>query len=121
MCAVAGRGLFRGWGPDELAQVGIGLSLFQLPALAALSMEVIAQEAAESHSGSTRERRPAPAVVTESLGAIGTAVMSAAGVPEGIAHQEGRSDRAGARQAESVGEQPEGSRLILPGGAPALA
>jgi hypothetical protein len=47
--------------------------------------------------------------------------MSAAGVPEGIAHQEGRSDRAGARQAESVGEQPEGSRLILPGGAPALA
>ena len=30
MCAVASRGLFRGWGPDELAGHGIGFGLFVL-------------------------------------------------------------------------------------------
>ena len=34
MCAVAGRGLFRGWGSDELSAEGIGFSLFEMPALA---------------------------------------------------------------------------------------
>jgi len=36
MCAVAGRGLFRGWGSDELSAEGIGFSLFEMPALAVL-------------------------------------------------------------------------------------
>ena len=34
MCAVAGRGLFRGYGADDLAALGIGFSLFDMPALA---------------------------------------------------------------------------------------
>lgn len=44
MCAVAGRGLFRGWGSDELGAQGIGFSLFELPALAALVGQVVAED-----------------------------------------------------------------------------
>jgi hypothetical protein len=44
MCAVAGRGLYQGWGFEELAEHGIGFSLSQLPALAALVGRVIADE-----------------------------------------------------------------------------
>ena len=46
MCAVAGRGLFRGYGADDLAALGIGFSLFDMPALAALSNEIVAEEVA---------------------------------------------------------------------------
>lgn len=44
MCAVAGRGLFRGWGSDELSAEGIGFTLFEMPALATLVHRVIAEE-----------------------------------------------------------------------------
>jgi hypothetical protein len=57
MCAVAGRGLYRGWGPDELGAEGIGFSLFEMHTLASLVSRVIAEE---------RERRDAevtPSVV----------------------------------------------------------
>ena len=43
MCAVAGRGLFRGMGPEELAEHGIGLGLFDLPALSALAARIVAE------------------------------------------------------------------------------
>jgi hypothetical protein len=46
MCAVAGRGLFRGYGSDDLAGVGIGFALFDMPALADLSRRIIAEEQA---------------------------------------------------------------------------
>ena len=46
MCAVAGRGLFRGYGADDLAALGIGFSLFDMPALAVLAGQVIAEEQA---------------------------------------------------------------------------
>ena len=36
MCAVAARGLFRGLDADDLAGLGIGFSLFDMPALAGL-------------------------------------------------------------------------------------
>jgi hypothetical protein len=54
MCAVAGRGLYLGWGPEELAAVGIRLSLFEMPALAALAARVIAEEIGTT----ARERGP---------------------------------------------------------------
>ena len=41
MCAVASRGLFRGWGPDELAEQGIGFGLFEMPQLACLVTDVV--------------------------------------------------------------------------------
>ncbi|HET7702113.1 MAG TPA: hypothetical protein VFK35_01845 [Candidatus Limnocylindrales bacterium] len=44
MCAVAGRGLYRGYGPEELATIGIGLGLFQMPAMAGLAAKVVAED-----------------------------------------------------------------------------
>ena len=44
MCAVASRGLFRGWGSDELGAEGIGFSLSEMPALAALVHRIIAED-----------------------------------------------------------------------------
>ncbi|MEA2631690.1 MAG: hypothetical protein QOE66_1909 [Chloroflexota bacterium] len=46
MCAVASRGLFRGYDADDLAGLGIGFSLFGMPALAVLSTQVVAEEQA---------------------------------------------------------------------------
>ena len=44
MCAVAGRGLYRGWGSDELSAEGIGFSLYEMPALAVLVHRIVAEE-----------------------------------------------------------------------------
>ena len=44
MCAVAGRGLYRGFGPEELALIGIGFGLFQMPSLAVLVNRVVAED-----------------------------------------------------------------------------
>src|SRR5260370_20825765 len=44
MCAVAGRGLYRGYGADELSSIGIGFGLFQMPALAGLVTQVVAED-----------------------------------------------------------------------------
>lgn len=44
MCAVAGRGLYRGFGQDDLAAIGIGFGLFQMPALAGLVARVVAED-----------------------------------------------------------------------------
>jgi hypothetical protein len=44
MCAVAGRGLYRGYRAEELAEIGIGLGLFQMPALAGLVARVVAED-----------------------------------------------------------------------------
>jgi len=46
MCAVAGRGLFRGFDADDLAGIGIGFSLFDMPALAVLAARVVSEEQA---------------------------------------------------------------------------
>jgi len=46
MCGVAARGLFRGYGSDDLAGFGVGFSLFEMPRLAAMCRRVIAEEQA---------------------------------------------------------------------------
>ena len=56
MCAVAARGLFRGLGVDDLADHGIGFALFDMPALAAMSAGIVAEELAQ--------RRPVTVVLT---------------------------------------------------------
>ena len=56
MCAVAGRSLFRGYDADDLAGIGIGFSLFGMPALSVLAGRVIAEEQAL--------RRPVSVVLT---------------------------------------------------------
>jgi hypothetical protein len=56
MCAVAGRGLFRGFSADDLGGIGVGFSLFDMPALASLASRVVAEEVAL--------RRPVSVVIT---------------------------------------------------------
>jgi hypothetical protein len=46
MCAVAGRGLFRGWGPDELAEHGVEFGLSEMPRLASFVTEIVAKDRA---------------------------------------------------------------------------
>jgi hypothetical protein len=46
MCAVAGRGLFRGFSADDLGGIGVGFSLFDMPALANLAGRIVAEEVA---------------------------------------------------------------------------
>ena len=59
MCAVAGRGLFRGLSTDDLSGIGVGFSLFDMPALANLAARVVAEELAL--------RRPMKVVLTGDL------------------------------------------------------
>jgi hypothetical protein len=44
MCAVASRRLYNGWGFMELADHGIGFSLFETPTLALLAREIVRDE-----------------------------------------------------------------------------
>ena len=44
MCAVANRGMFRGFDVDALAGIGIGLCLSDMPGLAAIVAQVVAEE-----------------------------------------------------------------------------
>ncbi|MBF6604001.1 MAG: hypothetical protein IVW53_00245 [Chloroflexi bacterium] len=56
MCAVASRRLYNGWGFAELADHGIGFSLFQTPALAAIAREIVREEADRRPPGLGRMR-----------------------------------------------------------------
>jgi hypothetical protein len=62
MCAVAGRGLFRGFSADDLGEIGVGFSLFDMPKLASLACGIVAEEAAL--------RRPVSVVVTSPTPAL---------------------------------------------------
>jgi hypothetical protein len=64
MCAVAGRGLFRGYDADDLAGLGIGFSLFDMPALSLLASRVVAEEQAR--------RRPVTVTITAEVAAAAT-------------------------------------------------
>src|SRR3954452_16887586 len=55
MCAVAGRGLYLGYGAEELGELGIGFGLFEMPSLAILVGKVVAEDM-------DRRRRTAEAV-----------------------------------------------------------
>jgi hypothetical protein len=50
MCAVAGRGLFRGWGPDDLAEQGIGFGLSEMASLASSVCQIVADDRARAKS-----------------------------------------------------------------------
>ena len=59
MCQVASRGAFRGWGTAELAEQGIGFSLFQTSALAQLVLRVLEAEGDAPRPVTMLPRRPA--------------------------------------------------------------
>ena len=63
MCAVASRGLFRGWGPDELAGQGIRFGLFEMQDLAVTVGEIVAEDRTRIKAlVSPGSRRSTPAV-----------------------------------------------------------
>jgi hypothetical protein len=77
MCAVAARGLFRGLGTEDLATHGIGFSLFDMPALAAMASGIVAEEQAL--------RRPMTVVITPiepGIDGIEPAVAEVAAAPD---------------------------------------
>jgi hypothetical protein len=53
MCAVASRGLFRGWGPDDLAGHGIHFGLFEMPQLATTVAEIVAADRARAKAAAS--------------------------------------------------------------------
>ncbi len=61
MCGVASRGLFRGWGPDDLSPHGIGFTLREMPALAALVTEVVTEDRARAKARASTLAAGAPA------------------------------------------------------------
>ena len=64
MCAVASRGLFRGWGPDELAGHGITFGLFEMAHLAVTVNEIVESDRARMRAtmiGHSTRRSPAVA------------------------------------------------------------
>ena len=75
MCAVAGRGLYQGYGPEELGAIGIGFGLFQMPALSVLVSRVVAED--------VERRRRTAAAIRASL-AVGDPEASTVAPAEGI-------------------------------------
>ncbi|MEA2547960.1 MAG: hypothetical protein QOE42_558 [Chloroflexota bacterium] len=69
MCAVAGRGLYRGYGAEELSTIGIGFGLFQMPGLAALVAQVVAEDV-ERRRRSAAALQASLASADSQLGAI---------------------------------------------------
>jgi hypothetical protein len=57
MCAVASRGLFRGWGPDDLATHGIGFGLFDMPGLSMNVAKIVAESRAREKAASMSSAR----------------------------------------------------------------
>ena len=78
MCAVAARGLFRGLVAEDLASHGIGFALFDMPALAAMSAGIVAEEQALSRPMTVVltidpvPEHPEPSTVSEVTGDIDT-------------------------------------------------
>jgi hypothetical protein len=95
MCAVAGRGLYRGFSADDLSGIGVGLTLFEMPALAAIVQRVVAED-------QERRRRSIHAIRvahTERVEAIDVAVaphdVTTVTPPsaEGVATESGSTER----------------------------
>jgi hypothetical protein len=73
MCAVAARGLFRGYGSNDLAGFGVGFSLFEMPRLAAMCRRVIAEEQARRRPVTVTIRADVSGIVTDMPGVVDVA------------------------------------------------
>lgn len=81
MCAVAGRGLYRGYGADDLASIGIGFGLFQMPALAGLVARVVAEDHDRRRLSASALRSSLAAAEAAAVTADEAADEAAAGAP----------------------------------------
>ena len=110
MCAVAGRGLYRGFGAEELSAIGIGLGLFQMPALAGLVAQVVAEDV-------ERRRRSAAAIQAGLAAQGGDALNVVDAVPTETTDTAARLRRIDSDPADA-GVQEHGSlRLAVAAGA----
>lgn len=108
MCAVAGRGLYRGYGQDDLAVIGIGFGLFQMPALAGLVARVVE----EDHE---RRRRTAAALQASVVDDASLVTLARSGAHEGVLDDAPRRESPEATEANALGI---GSiRIAVPAGA----
>ena len=57
MCAVAGRGLYHGYSADDLGGIGVGLTLFEMPAMAAIAHRVVAEDQERRRRSSLADRK----------------------------------------------------------------
>lgn len=81
MCAVAGRGLFHGWTHEDLATHGIGFSLLQMPALAAMVRSVIEEEDTRRRAGGATGARVASSSNTAASEGETSAAVERKGTP----------------------------------------
>ncbi len=79
MCAVAGRGLYRGYRAEELSAIGIGFGLFEMPGLAAIVSRVVAED-------QERRRRTTEAILTVVVPADETASAIEPALPAEASH-----------------------------------
>ena len=100
MCAVAGRGLYRGYSVDDLSGIGVGLTLFEMPSLAAIVHRVVAEDqerrrrSAHAIRAAHVERVDATAEATSQDALVSTSVIvTAVASVEGGPTDAGMADR----------------------------
>jgi hypothetical protein len=84
MCAVAGRRLYNGWGFQELADIGIGFSLFETPTLAALARAIALEEAERRSRGTTVPATTGPSDAATDVGDDGGETAQSPLQPAGV-------------------------------------
>ena len=111
MCAVAGRGLYRGYSVDDLSGIGVGLTLFEMPSLAAIVHRVVAEDQ-ERRRRSTIAIRAAHAERTEAE--IATAAAEDARVPASVVVAPVGSVSNGPADAGIADRGPEPAPRLMP-------
>jgi hypothetical protein len=97
MCAVAGRGLYRGYGAEELSSIGIGFGLFEMPGLAGLVAQVVAEDV-DRRRRSAAALRASPAAQETDL--VPDAAIDATSEPSGSLSRRIEPEPADAGSAE---------------------
>jgi hypothetical protein len=119
MCAVAGRGLYRGLGPEELGEIGIGFGLFEMPALAGLVATVLGEEA-ERRRRAADELRPSVVLAAKGRGSIepsSDAPASAAAMSDDGLESAGVIERSAPEPMERPAQDVPPIRMALAAGA----
>jgi len=114
MCAVAGRGLYRGYSADDLSGIGVGLTLFEMPALAAIVHRVVAEDQ-ERRRRSALAIRAAHAERTEAE--VATAAPGDALVAASVVVATARSAEGGPTDTGITDRGPEPAPRLMPLGA----
>jgi hypothetical protein len=118
MCAVAGRGLYRGWRFAELEEHGIGFSLHQTLELARIVAQVAVEEGDRRTRGASRAARRAGAATAEPVGI--PIVTAPSGPSEPVIDVPIRAASTGADRDDPVLEAPAPSTPARPALTPSM-